>query len=300
MTLTPRLGLCFPPTLAPERLRPAVRAAEDAGLDEFWLWEDCFKESGIASSAAALGWTERIRVGLGLMPVPLRNVALTAMEIATLDRLFPGRFLPGIGHGVQDWMRQVGEAVESPMTLLREHEQALRLLLAGQRVTVQGRYVQLDDVVLDWPPLAPPPLLLGGAGPRSLRLSGELGDGVLLSSGIHNHEQLAEKIAIAREGVAQRTPEGVAQGIRPSGPLDLYLTVVVATGTGGQSRVDAEVAEWGDGLGVAGDAAAIADEVQTLGAAGLTCVVIQPTRDEPDLEGLIRVLGQARQLVQRT
>jgi hypothetical protein len=38
-------------------LQPAVAsAAEDAGLEELWLWEDCFWESGIASAAAALAW----------------------------------------------------------------------------------------------------------------------------------------------------------------------------------------------------------------------------------------------------
>ena len=47
-------------------------------------------------------------MGIGLLPVPLRNVALTAMELATLERLFPGRLAPGIGHGVLDWMGQVG------------------------------------------------------------------------------------------------------------------------------------------------------------------------------------------------
>lgn len=42
------------------------------------------------------------------------------MEIATLDRAFPGRVRIGVGRGVQDWMRQVGAGVASPMTLLRE------------------------------------------------------------------------------------------------------------------------------------------------------------------------------------
>jgi alkanesulfonate monooxygenase SsuD/methylene tetrahydromethanopterin reductase-like flavin-dependent oxidoreductase (luciferase family) len=67
------LGLIFLPQLAPERLREVARAADTAGLDELWLWEDCFFESGIASAAAALAWTERVRVGIGLLPVPLRN-----------------------------------------------------------------------------------------------------------------------------------------------------------------------------------------------------------------------------------
>src|SRR5690349_10682452 len=100
--MTATLGAVFLPQLPPERLREVACAADDAGLEELWLWEDCFRESGIAAAAAALAWTQRVRVGVGLLPVPLRNVALTAMEAATLHRLFPGRVTLAVGHGVQD------------------------------------------------------------------------------------------------------------------------------------------------------------------------------------------------------
>ena len=102
------VGAVFLPQFPPERLRSVAEAADEAGLAQLWLWEDCFWEGGIATAAAALAWTERLQVGVGLLPVPLRNVALTAMELATLHRLFPGRPLTGVGHGVQDWMGQVG------------------------------------------------------------------------------------------------------------------------------------------------------------------------------------------------
>jgi alkanesulfonate monooxygenase SsuD/methylene tetrahydromethanopterin reductase-like flavin-dependent oxidoreductase (luciferase family) len=125
------LGAVFLPQLPPERLRAVVRAADESGLEELWLWEDCFRESGIATASAALAWSERLRVGVGLLPVPLRNVAIAAMETATLHRLFPGRVRIGVGHGVQDWMGQVGARVESPVTLLREYVVALKALLAG-------------------------------------------------------------------------------------------------------------------------------------------------------------------------
>lgn len=49
----------------------------------------------------ALASLSRIRVAIGLLPKPLRNVAVTAMEFATLDCMFPGRVLAGVGHGVQ-------------------------------------------------------------------------------------------------------------------------------------------------------------------------------------------------------
>lgn len=125
------LGAVFRPQLPPERLRDIARLADGSGLEELWLWEDCFREGGISTAAAALAWTERVKVGVGLLPVPLRNVAITAMEVASLNRMFPGRAVVGVGHGVQDWMGQVGARVESPVSLLREHLVALRALLRG-------------------------------------------------------------------------------------------------------------------------------------------------------------------------
>lgn len=199
----PTLGVIFPPDLPPEDLREVACTADEAGLKELWLWEDCFAESGVASAAAVLGWTQQLRVGIGLLPVPLRNVALTAMELATLARMFPGRVAPGVGHGVLDWMAQVGARAPSPMTLLTEYTTALRQLLAGNRVSVAGRYVTLQDVVLDWPPTTPLPVLVGAMGPRTLRLACDVADGVILSE-----RTTMEGVRAALTEVAQRTQEG--------------------------------------------------------------------------------------------
>jgi alkanesulfonate monooxygenase SsuD/methylene tetrahydromethanopterin reductase-like flavin-dependent oxidoreductase (luciferase family) len=200
------LGVIFPPDLPPEQLRPVAMAADESGVGELWLWEDCFAESGIATAAAVLAWTERLRVGIGLLPVPLRNVALTAMELATLARLFPGRLVPGIGHGVLDWMGQVGARVPSPMTLLEEYATALRELLHGQTVSTSGRFVMLDAVGLAWPPQTVPPVLLGAVGPRTLRLAGAVGDGVILT-GDTTVEQVAEAVRQVRAGRTGASPD---------------------------------------------------------------------------------------------
>ena len=151
-------------------------------MAELWLWEDCFLQGGIAQAAVALASSETLTVGLGVLPTPLRNVVATAMEVATLEAMFPGRLRVGIGHGVQDWMRQAGAAVASPMTLMREYVTALSDLLAGRSVTVDGRYVRLADVRLDWAPHQRVPVLIGGTGPKTLALAGEIADGVILDS----------------------------------------------------------------------------------------------------------------------
>jgi alkanesulfonate monooxygenase SsuD/methylene tetrahydromethanopterin reductase-like flavin-dependent oxidoreductase (luciferase family) len=126
------------PQVPPEQLREVARAADQAGLAELWLWEDCFWGGAMTLASALLAWTDRMAVGIGVLPVPLRNVALTAMEAAALERLFPGRVTLGVGHGVQDWMGQVGARPGSPLTLLAEYLQALRGLLGGERVTTSA------------------------------------------------------------------------------------------------------------------------------------------------------------------
>ena len=218
MTVTtgPTLAAIFTPDLPPERLSAVASAADAAGLAQLWIWEDCFKESGIATAAAILASTGRVAVGIGLLPVPLRNVALTAMEIATLARLFPGRLTVGVGHGVLDWMSQVGARVESPMTLLREYTAALHALLHGQTVTTHGRYVHLDHVALDWPPVVVPKLLVGGIRPRTVALAGELADGVIIPGG-NSSADVRAAVGHFRAG----------RGTRPGGHADVVVFVSV-------------------------------------------------------------------------
>ncbi|MFJ3195669.1 LLM class flavin-dependent oxidoreductase [Streptomyces griseoviridis] len=281
------LGAVFRPQLPPERLRSVVRLADESGLDQLWLWEDCFREGGISTAAAALAWTERVRIGVGLLPVPLRNVALTAMEAASLHRMFPGRPILAVGHGVQDWMGQVGARVESPVTLLREHLGALRALLAGERLTRDGRYVRLDDVALDWPPAAAVPVLAGATGPRSLRLAGEAADGTVLTSSTSPDGVRAARLLI---------DEGRTLAGRAADPHEVVVYLLAATGPDAAARLRTELAAEGlasvPDLGVAGDADAVAKAVQRLADAGADTVVLQPTGDEPDPEGFVRFAAE--------
>jgi alkanesulfonate monooxygenase SsuD/methylene tetrahydromethanopterin reductase-like flavin-dependent oxidoreductase (luciferase family) len=280
------LGVVFRPQLPPERLRGVARAADESGLEELWLWEDCFFQSGIASAAAVLGWTERTRVAIGIAPVPLRNVALTAMETATLHRLFPGRFLLGVGHGAQEWMAQAGVRVDSPLTLLREQLGALHALLRGERVTANGRYVRLDDVALDWPPPSPPPIYVGASRPRSLRLSGEAADGTVLDAS-HPPAAVRRLRALIDEG---RT----AAGRTDRHELVVYLQAT--TGPDAAARLRHELELWGNesipDLGAAGDAATVAEAVRKLADAGADSVILTHTADEPDIESFVRFAAE--------
>jgi 5,10-methylenetetrahydromethanopterin reductase len=107
-SLATSIGVVFPAQADVAGLPAFARRTEALGFDELWVIEDCFLSGGLVMAATALAATRRVRVGLGLMPVPLRNPALAAMEIGTLARLHPGRFTPAFGHGVREWMEQSG------------------------------------------------------------------------------------------------------------------------------------------------------------------------------------------------
>src|SRR6516164_4243377 len=272
------LGAVCRPEIPPERLRDVARAAEDSGLDELWLWEDCFWGGAVAAASAVLAWTSRLRVGIGVLPVPLRNVALTAMETAMLHRLFPGRVTVGVGHGVQSWMEQVGARAESPLTLLREYLDALRALLRGERVTVHGRYVHLDDVALGWPPATAPAILATATGPRTLRLSGELADGTVLDS-----STTPARLRSAREAIdAGRAAAGRAD----PHPVVLYLRAATAPGPADRESYQPESAA------VAGDAAAVAAAVRFWAGAGADAVILHPPADAPDPAAFVRFIAE--------
>jgi len=211
-----------------------------------------------------------LRVGIGLLPVPLRNVALTAMELSAIAGMFPDRLIAGLGHGVQEWMGQAGARVSSPVTLLREHLAAVRSLLAGEEVTTSGRYVTLDGVRLNWRPDVPPPLYSGGFGPNTIRLCGELADGTIVSRG-NSPARLREIIEWVEEGRAR------AEEFRPH-------KVVVFVGSRGNGV--------SDDVTVAGSAEQVADGLRDWVEAGADTVLLIPDGGIDNLVGYLRFVGQ--------
>jgi 5,10-methylenetetrahydromethanopterin reductase len=178
-----RTGLVFRPEWPPERLPAFARGAERDGFDDLWVVEDCFLAGGLTMAATALAVTERLEIGIGLLPVPMRNPAVAAMEIAGLARVAPGRLTVTFGHGVEGWMRQIGARPPNRLAALEEVVRAVRALLAGEEVTMHGDHVHLDRVRLDHVPAAPPDVLVGSTGPRALEIAGRAADGFLLPEG---------------------------------------------------------------------------------------------------------------------
>ncbi len=156
-------------------------APSSAGFDELWLWDDGFLPGALTSAAIALAATKTLQVGIGLLPATAYNPLFLAMEITTLARAFPGRILPGFGHGVGSWMEQIGAAPKSSLKTLRETVKLVRQLLSGEVVTTHGNGVNLEQVQMQLTPTEIPPLYIGAMREKSLCMSGRLADGTILT-----------------------------------------------------------------------------------------------------------------------
>jgi len=297
-TSLPELGVVFPAHAAVEELPTFAAAVEAAGYERLWLIEDCFLAGGLTMAATALAVTERLRAGVGLLPATIRNPALAAMEIATLARLHPGRLEVAFGHGVREWMEQIGALPERRLAALEEVVLAVRRLLAGETVTVAGTHVRLDGVALETPPAVPPPVLVGTTGPKGMRLAARSADGLLLPEGCGPAfvEWAASELRDERpEGRPRRVvyawlrveddPSAAEAALRPAleGWLSsgLYPEPLKRAGVPLPPESEADFQTLARELAVAGDAPRCAAGIERLAAAGADSVVLAPVGPDP-------------------
>ncbi len=306
MNTTP-LGVLVMTTTPPEEVGPTAALVEELGFGELWVAEDYFMYGGFAASAAALQATHRISVNLGLIAAVARHPAVSAMEIASLARTYPGRFVPGIGHGVPVWTDQMGITARSPLSALDECVSGIRKLLRGETLDDEGKQFTFRSVALAHPAPDDIPLLTGVVGPKSLELSGKIAEGTIVSvlagptyvraalehirKGMRAANRTEHQVpvfalsSVAEDGAAAR------EAVRPA--LAMYLTALgphnPLSGALGwndklkeliEGGVD-ELAknmpdEWVEEMAIAGNPDEVTDKVRNLLDAGATSVVLAP------------------------
>jgi len=172
-------------------LAATARDIERLGFDSLWANDHLFPAAGLgAQSPEGIaggfleGWmtaagfalvTERIPVGVLVSGAGYRNAGLLVKQATALDHLSGGRALLGLGAG---WHQRDHRAfgfelppVKERLDRLDEQSAAVRALLDGHAVTMEGAWVRMDHAVNDPPPIGRLPLLIGGSGEkRTLRI----------------------------------------------------------------------------------------------------------------------------------
>src|ERR671935_1900576 len=126
-----------------------VRHAEARSFEAVWQAESRLVREATVPMAAYAAVTERIKVGSGVINNWTRNVGLLAATFVTLDDLAPGRILLGIGAWWDPLASKVGIERRRPLKAMRETVEVTRRLLAMERVTYTGDFVQVNDIQID-------------------------------------------------------------------------------------------------------------------------------------------------------
>jgi probable F420-dependent oxidoreductase len=165
-----RWGLTLPlPTLPLADHAEHVRRAEATGYTDLWSGETQGPD-GFTPLALAAAWTERARLGTGVVGVFTRGPALLAQQAAALADASGGRFALGIGASsdriVEGWNRM---SLERPVSKMSETVDFLREVFAGGRAD--------GGFKLEQPPAEPIPIIVAALRGKMLRLAVEKGDG---------------------------------------------------------------------------------------------------------------------------
>ncbi|MBM46620.1 MAG: hypothetical protein CL458_10325 [Acidimicrobiaceae bacterium] len=179
--------------------------AERSGYDFCWVWDSPLLRSNLwVMMALVAERTQRISVGSGVAIPALRMAPVTANAIATINRIAPGRTFLGVGTG-NTAMRNMGQL---PMKVAdyAEDLRVIRALLNGETVDyiANGRThpVNFQSLELDYIDIENPiPIHVGGFGPRSQSLAGELGDGLI--TGIPRGGSIPDALSNVQQGASQ-------------------------------------------------------------------------------------------------
>lgn len=225
-----RLGLSAstPGFSAPDLIDLTVEA-ERLGYEEAWVAEVAGPEAFSLLGALATN-TDRMNLGVAVVPAMTRSPALLAMAAATVSQLLAGReFSLGVGSSsnviVEEWH---GAEFVPPLGRVRDSVEATRALLGGEREYL-GEHLTTRRFRLDSPPVGPVRLFVGALGPRMLRLAGAVGDGVCLN--LMPPEAVPRQIAEVKRG-AEEAGRDLPEHFRVMARFHVVLTDDVEAGRG--------------------------------------------------------------------
>lgn len=202
-----RAGFALRDPLPWHDLVELVETAEQTGYEALFLPEIAGREAFSTLSGLA-GVTSDLLLGTGVVTAVARRPQVTAMAAATVHERSGGRMVLGLG---------TGPAGPGSLDRLREYVTTVRAALSGEPVRLGGG--ETFRLSLD-PGSKPIPIWIAALGPRSMRLAGEVADGVLLNW------CPPERVPFARE----RIREGAEAAGRDPGAVTVAVYVRACVG----------------------------------------------------------------------
>ena len=282
----------------------AAQDVVDAGVRRVWL-PQVFSNEALTVIAVAGREIPDVEFGTAVIPTyPRHPLVLALQALTTSAALGPGsRLHLGIGLSHQLVIEGMfGMAFEKPATHMREYLSALRPVLDGQPVDVQGETLRaatlMGPITVDG--AGPVPVLVAALGPALLRVAGELADGTLtwMAAPRVVADRIAPSITAAAEAAGRPRPRiGIGLPVAVTNDVDAILQRAASTyaiyGTLPSYRklLDEAGLDGPAGVVIAGDEDEVADRIRALADVGATELLASPIGSRAVREETVRVLG---------
>jgi alkanesulfonate monooxygenase SsuD/methylene tetrahydromethanopterin reductase-like flavin-dependent oxidoreductase (luciferase family) len=276
-----------------QELFSMAHTAEGVGFDSLWLGDHLLYDlpggvtrgpweawTALAALAAA---TERIELGPLVASTSFHAPAMLAKQAATVDAISGGRLIVGLGAGWNEReYRAFGFPYDHRVSRFEEAFTIIRGLLRGGRVDFDGAYYRVEDCVLDPGPARPggPPLMLGSASPRMMRIGLPHVDA--WNVWWSDYGNTPDGFAAVRD----RVDEAAVQAGRMPGEVAATAAVLISL-PGGTGRLSGDVSG-GPIRPVQGSPADISGHLEAMAGAGATHLQLVV---DPITMGSIEMLG---------
>ena len=188
-----KFGIEFLPNEPIDKIVKHVKLAEDVGFEYAWVTDHYDNKNVYVTLGLIAEGTETIKIGPGVTNPYVRNPAITASAIATIDELSNGRATLGIGPGDKAAFDALGIEWTKPVSTLKESIVTMGKLLAKEK-TENGAVLKGVKAVQE-----KIPMYMGAQGPMMLKTAGEISDGVLINAS--NPKDFEAAIPLIKEGV---------------------------------------------------------------------------------------------------
>ena len=200
MTISAGLGIANFPFEDARGFWRWVDVCDNGGVDSLWQSDRIIGSDNslecMSVMAALAGGTKRLKFGMNVASLGLRDPVVTAKACATIDVLSDGRLLPAFGVGSARSRDYVATGTPTKGRGKRSEEglEILSRLWSEEKVTMQGEYFQLEDASISPRPVQQPlPLWVGGSAEQAIKRTAKWGTG--WQAGIESPEEVAPVIA---------------------------------------------------------------------------------------------------------
>jgi len=189
-------GVEILPNIKIEKLISFAKICEELGFDNIWV-ADHFNNRNVYPALALIAQnTSMIKIGSGVVNPYHTHPAFIASAIGTINEISNGRAILGIGAGDESILNRIGIKREKPVKFVEESVRIIRKLFSGEAFSYHGSIFNTRTAKLDFK-AGDIPIYIGAQGPKMLRLSGRLGDGVLINAShpkdiLYSTEQIKE------------------------------------------------------------------------------------------------------------